>query len=174
MLVSIEWHLLHFNFKIIYRFKKDARKDNKAIVSDCAKCIWRPMHSFFLCWMSSLTYVLLTLSSFSIVNTLFILCYQIVTTCDQSCRQCSWLSNISNMLIRTNCNNKVHSLNFSIVNLNWNLDFDKPCKQCSRLSNISNVLIRTNCNNNVHSLKFSIVNSNLILDCALQEASRSY
>ena len=64
MLVSIEWHLLHFNFKIIYRFKKDARKDNKAIVSDCAKYISRPIHGIFMLNVTS--YI-------CIVNTFFVL-----------------------------------------------------------------------------------------------------
>ena len=70
-----------------------------------------------------------------IVNTFFPFCHQTVTTYDQSCRQCSWLSNISNVLTRTNCNNKVHSLKFSMVDSSLILDFSlqEVARSCSGL-----------------------------------------
>ena len=51
-----------------------------------------------------------------IVNTFIVFCCQTVTTFDQSCRQCSWLSSIFNVLIRTNCSNKARGLFTRIFN----------------------------------------------------------
>ena len=72
------------------------------------------------------TYVFLIL--LSTVNTFFVFCYQTVTTCDQSCRQCSWLSNISHVLIRTNCNNKFIHSNFQWLTQSWFL-ISLPCRR---------------------------------------------
>ena len=76
-----------------------------------------------------------------IVNALFIFCHQSVTTYDQLCRQCSWLSNISTVLIRTNCNNKVHSLKFSMQTQVWFLI--SPCRRLPAAVRASNGAVST-------------------------------
>ena len=130
-LVSIEWLLTQ---KIIYRYQKDARKENKTIVGYCTKhipclshCIFDvELHEFYL-WHV----FLIILRYFCILNTFFVFCCQTIMTCDQSCRQCSWLSNFFQRADKNKLQQQGSFTQFFNVQLNWQVWFlISLCRSC--------------------------------------------